>query len=115
MEDSMKKVREILRQKNETKKAIDGKLQNVVEHQNGKYVKIGECDSFYVYRNVSLGSIETIDKKWKMFPSNEGFGSKPFDHCFSNLDRARKTFPEIENILFQNLEGILVNNNWKIA
>lgn len=107
MENLMKKVREIRKQKNETKKLVDGKLQNVVEHQNGKYVKIGECNSFYVYQNIAFGSVETIDKKWKLFPSNEGFGSKPFDHCFANLERARVTFPTIDSILFTDYKNRL--------
>lgn len=110
MDSKIEKMIATRKQKNETKKLVDGKLQNVVEHQNGKYVKIGECNSFYVYQNVSFGSIETIDKKWKMFPSNEGFGSKSFDHCFANLDRARKTFPTIDSILFHDYKNILKEN-----
>ena len=107
---NLEKARETQKQKNETKKMIDGKLQNVVEHQNGKYVKIGECKSFYIYQNLSLGSVETIDSSWKYFPSNEGFGTKPFDHCFSNIDNAKKLFKTIECALFNNYEEILKKN-----
>ncbi len=94
--DRILKMKQERDRKNLTKKlGADGMLQDVVEHQNGTYRKVWQCDKFYVYFNEALGSSETIDMNWKSFPSNESFGSKPYDFCFSSEKMLLKKFPDI--------------------
>ena len=83
------------KRKNETKKSVNGRLQEIVEHQNGVYRMIAESENFYVYENESLGSVETIDKAWKSFPSNEQFGTKSWDFCFSSRKSMQRKFPNV--------------------
>lgn len=83
------------KRKNETKKRVNGRLQDVVEHQNGVYRMIAETENFFVYENESLGSVETIDKAWKSFPSNEQFGTKSWDFCFSSRKGMQRKFPNV--------------------
>jgi len=83
------------KRKNETKKSVNGRLQDVVEHQNGVYRMIAEGERFYVYENEALGSVETIDKGWGHFPSNEEFGKKSWDFCFSSRKSMQKRFPNV--------------------
>ena len=83
------------KRKNETKKSVDGRLQDVVEHQTGVYRMIAEGERFYVYENEALGSVEIIDKGWGHFPSNEEFGKKSWDFCFSSRKSMQKRFPNV--------------------
>lgn len=83
------------KRKNETKKSVNGRLQDVVEHQNGVYRMIAESERFYVYENEALGSVETIDKAWGHFPSNEEFGKKSWDFCFSSRVSLQRKFPNV--------------------
>ena len=83
------------KRKNETKKSVNGRLQELVEHQNGTYRMIAECERFYVYENEALGSVETIDKAWGHFPSNEEFGKKSWDFCFSSRVSLQRKLPNL--------------------
>ena len=83
------------KRKNETKKSVDGRLQDVVEHQNGVYRMIAEGERFYVYENEALGSVEIIDKGWGHFPSNEEKKKKSWDFCFSSREGVQKRFPNV--------------------
>ena len=56
---------------------------------------IAESENFYVYENEALGSVETIDKAWKSFPSNEKFGTKSWDFCFSSRKSMLDKFPYV--------------------
>lgn len=94
--DALENARRIQREKNETKKSINGRLQEVVEHGNGRYVMVGENNDSYVYYNTGLRTFELIDKGWSSFPSNEQFGMKTNDHCFSSLEQAGRKYPVSE-------------------
>ena len=83
------------KRKNETKKSVNGRLQEIVEHQNGVYKMIAENENFYVYENTALDSVETIDKGWGHFPSNEEFGKKSWDFCFSSRVGLQRKFPNV--------------------
>lgn len=109
--EALENARRIQREKNETKKAINGRLQDVVDHSNGLYVMIGETKHYYIYHNLALGTIETIDKKWKSFPSNEGFGTKSFDHCWTTFEQAEVRFPLIKNDLYPDWKERVKNVN----
>jgi hypothetical protein len=93
--DCLELARQEQKRKNETKKSVDGRLQDVVEHQNGVYRMIAESERFYVYENEALGSVETIDKGWGHFPSNEEFGKRSYDFCLSSREGVQKRFPNV--------------------
>src|SRR5574344_247745 len=93
--DCLELARQEQKRKNETKKSVNGRLQDVVEHQNGVYRMIAEGERFYVYENEALGSVEIIDKGWGHFPSNEEFGKKSWDFCFSSREGVQKRFPNV--------------------
>lgn len=93
---TLAKAKETQRQRNATKKlGEDGRLQDTIEHTNGTYLKVYECDKFYIYRNDALGCYDMIDMRWKSFPGNEGFGQKAYDHSFSSLEMLLKKFPQV--------------------
>lgn len=100
MDDRIEKMVAARQARNESKKSVNGRLQYVVDHQNGLYVLIGENRHYYIYHNLALGTVETIDKKWKSFPSNEGFGTKNFDHCWTSFEQAEVMFPSIKSDLY---------------
>ena len=93
--DCLELARQEQKRKNETKKSVNGRLQDVVEHQNGVYRMIAESERFYVYENEALGSVETIDKGWGHFPSNEEFGKRSYDFCLSSREGVQKRFPYV--------------------
>lgn len=108
--DALENARRIQREKNETKKAVNGRLQNIVEHQNGRYVMIGENSYSYVYYNIGLRTFELIDKGWGAFPSNEQFGLKANDHCFSSIEQAEMKYPVSEWLFAGWRETIKINS-----
>ena len=88
-------ARQMTKERSDSRKAVDGKLQDRVETINGSYTKIGEYDRFYLYHNDSLGTYEMIDKRHKSFPTNDEFGKMNYDFCFSDPDKMVRRFPQI--------------------
>lgn len=73
----------------------DGRLADEVLTTNGTYVKLADEGNFYLFYNKYLDTYEFINGSRSSFPTDNQFGLKEYEKCFSSKKRAEEYYNKL--------------------